>query len=173
MFQKFKNVWHFKKKIINISNRDFLIRKANFSDIPAMINIEEAVYSGRTPWNGLAFDSEIRNFHDNLFLLMTDYKRENIIGFIGLSIRRKKRDLHITNIAVLPIWQGIGIGSYLIEIAFNEAEKLKLPKVSLEVKLSNQKAHWIYKKKGFKDITLLREYYEDDGEDAYEMEYIL
>ncbi|WP_439425050.1 ribosomal protein S18-alanine N-acetyltransferase [Oenococcus alcoholitolerans] len=171
MFRKSKKISYFPDRKLKIGDSTFLLRKAKLSDTSTLVKIEEAVYVGQQPWSQFAFISEIENTRDNLYLiLMTDNRA---IAFIGLSHRHWKRDFHITNIAVLPIWQNHGIGDRLLKIAFEVGRKIGLTKITLEVRRSNYPAQHLYKKNGFKNTALLKGYYDIDQEDAYEMERFL
>lgn len=60
-------------------------------------------------------------------------------------------EAHITNIAVLPPYQNLGLGQMLIKTLIDEADKRGLRKVSLEVRQSNVNAHEAYRFAGFVD----------------------
>ena len=78
-------------------------------------------------------------------------------------------DIHITNIAVAPAWQGKGVGSLLLQLLTAVAKEEKVSSITLEVRISNSKAQALYNKLGFKAIRIKRNYYHGDGEDAVDM----
>ena len=47
--------------------------------------------------------------------------------------------------------------------------RLGMQTMSLEVKRANQNAQHLYQQLGFETARLRRHYYQDDGDDAYEM----
>ncbi|AZZ60317.1 ribosomal protein S18-alanine N-acetyltransferase [Oenococcus sp. UCMA 16435] len=171
MFLKSKKIEGFSEHQIEIAKKQILIRQVDLEDTKKLVAIEEAVYTGSAPWNQFAFVSEINQSRGNLYL--SSNVDGQAIAFIGLSHRKRQQDLHITNIAVLPIWQNKGLGSYLIKFAGELAKENKLGTLSLEVRRSNYKARKLYEKIGFKKIQELLNYYDDDHEDAIEMEWCL
>lgn len=65
----------------------------------------------------------------------------------------KKGELYIEHIAVSEKARGLGIGSILLEKAFNTAESMQdIDKVSLAVIDENHRAHKLYKRLGFVDV---------------------
>ncbi len=63
------------------------------------------------PWTKSAFLSELYSRVKHLYLGILH--NERMIGFIGVRILGA--DAHITNIAIIPDYQGKGIGSFLLE----------------------------------------------------------
>nr|WP_257613445.1 ribosomal protein S18-alanine N-acetyltransferase [Oenococcus oeni] len=171
MFLKSKKIEGFSERRIDIANTQILIRQVDLEDTKKLVAIEEAVYTGSAPWNQFAFVSEINQGRGNLYLSAN--VGGQAIAFIGISYRKRQHDLHITNIAVLPIWQNKGLGSYLIKFAGQLVKENHLGILSLEVRRSNRKARKLYETLGFKEIQELPSYYDDDHEDAIEMEWCL
>ncbi|WP_273326863.1 GNAT family N-acetyltransferase [Vallitalea guaymasensis] len=65
----------------------------------------------------------------------------------------KKGEIYIEHIAVSEKARGLGIGSILIEKAFNTAKSMKdIHKVGLAVIEENNRAHKLYKRLGFQDV---------------------
>ncbi len=170
MFLKSKKIEGFTEHEISIAGKKVLIRQADLEDSKKLVAIEEAVYTGLAPWNQLAFVTEIAYGRHNLYLSAS--VEGQAIAFIGLTYRRNSKDLHITNIAVLPIWQSKGLGSYLLNYAGKIAQLNHLQRLTLEVRRSNAHARRLYEKIGFKKKSELIGYYNDDHEDAIEMEWL-
>ena len=59
--------------------------------------------------------------------------------------------------------------SYIIEKFIETADEKDMLGVTLEVRVSNEKAIGLYKKFGFSLAGIRKEYYEDNKEDAYIM----
>jgi ribosomal-protein-alanine N-acetyltransferase len=72
----------------------------------------------------------------------------------------------ITNVAVLPEYRRLGIGSILIEAVIKKAAELELSLLTLEVRRSNTVAQSLYSKYGFEVIGERKRYYSDNREDA-------
>ena len=93
-----------------------------------------------------------------------DTQTHTVLGFICFWVLWD--EMHILNIAVKKAFQGKGIGSLLLEKALAYAHQRGVKWVSLEVRVSNQRAINLYHKFGFKKIGRRLRYYHDTGEDA-------
>lgn len=142
---------------------------AGLHDVDAIMDIQEASYEGGAPWGRIAVSNELRNKRNGYFLMVHD--QDFPIAFIGISLRIDS--VHVTNIATLPAYQGQGIASSLIRISAEIAKVLERQQITLEVRISNQRAKNLYRHLGFKDRYIKRNYYHDNGEDAIEMVYFL
>jgi len=91
-----------------------------------------------------------------------------VVGFICGSINGEK-EARIMILVVDKEYRGQGIGRKLLELFEEEAKKLKVEKMRLEVKTSNKVAISLYKKIGFIISNMLPAYY-NDGSDAYVMQ---
>lgn len=152
---------------VEIHDVTYFVAKALFTDIPEMIEIERAVYSGQAPWDSTAFANELRRNKDRLYLVIR--KDDKLLAFIGSTFDERNRDAHITNIAVLPEYQGKGLGRFLLGIMIKKARKLNYKTVSLEVRVSNKSAQRLYRDLQFEQTGIKRGYYFGDHEDAADM----
>lgn len=143
------------------------ISLANKTDLNAIVAIQEACYEGEAPWGRMAVNNELRNKRTSFFIMC--HHGEHAIAFIGLSMRHTS--LHVTNIATIPDYQKQGIASFLIESIIEIAKQLERAKITLEVRMSNEGAKRLYRKIGFKDGRIKRNYYQSNGEDALDMIY--
>ncbi|MEL9914780.1 MAG: GNAT family N-acetyltransferase [Thermoplasmatales archaeon] len=94
-----------------------------------------------------------------------------VAGFIcgGLSGDREAR---ILMLAVDLPYRRKGIGSALISLFEQEAIKVKVRKISLEVRTDNNEAIAFYRTHGYSISGLLPSYY-NDGTDAFTMEKVI
>ncbi|MBS9338552.1 GNAT family N-acetyltransferase [Fructobacillus sp. M2-14] len=150
------------------ANGDVLtLRLATVSDIPGLVATQEAVYNGYAPWVARDFYHELTQEEDRLYLVCV--KRDQVIGFIALVRREQVPDLHIANLAVLPVWQGRQVGTYMINTAKAVAWEIGLPMLSLEARRSNTGALALYDRLGFRVQDVIEKYYVDNKEDAISM----
>ncbi|MBM7544644.1 ribosomal protein S18-alanine N-acetyltransferase [Periweissella beninensis] len=161
------NAMAIKADRVTINNVLYYMGRAQVSDIQEILDIERAVYNGKTPWNDKAFARELHRKADRLYLVIR--KADQMIAFIGASFSRSTGDMHITNIAVLPVWQGQGIGTFLLNTIIAKAKMIKASQLSLEVRISNVKAQQVYKNLGFTSQGIKAGYYFGDHEDALDM----
>lgn len=92
-----------------------------------------------------------------------------MIGFIACDLRPAEGVAWIATIGVLPEYRGRGIGRALLEAC---EQRLDLPRVRLNVRVSNQVAIQLYQTSGYERSGLWPVYYQD-GEDALIMEKTL
>jgi ribosomal-protein-alanine N-acetyltransferase len=91
---------------------------------------------------------------------------DQMIGFIASELRPAERLAWIATIGVLPEYRGRGIGRALLQAC---EERLVVPRVRLNVRLSNRVAIQLYETSGYQRAGLWPTYYQD-GEDALIME---
>lgn len=142
---------------------------ASIADLNAIIRIQEACYNGVAPWGRIAVNNELLNRKSSFFLML--YHNAFAVAFIGLSSRQNS--LHVTNIATDPRYQNNGIASFFIERVVDIADQLEKDQITLEVRMSNEGAKRLYRKLGFDEIRIKRNYYHNNGEDALDMVYFI
>jgi ribosomal-protein-alanine N-acetyltransferase len=81
-----------------------------------------------------------------------------------------KSRLTVLNFAVHPSAQRRGVGSLLIAKLVYKLVSHHRQKITLAVRERNLGAQMFFHGHGFQATKLLRNYYEDSGEDAYQME---
>lgn len=159
----------------------FQIRPMERRDIPVVHRIEVESFS--LPWSQTAFYNELSDNQMAMYYVMEviesdlqgnafqvkDITKEpnslnSIIGYVGAWIILD--EAHITTIAVDQQFQGYGFGSHLIEHLISEALNVGCKQMTLEVRVSNEKAIQLYKKHGFKEAGIRKKYYSDNQEDA-------
>jgi glutathione synthase/RimK-type ligase-like ATP-grasp enzyme/ribosomal protein S18 acetylase RimI-like enzyme len=91
-------------------------------------------------------------------------------GSVTLHLHTKTHRLF--SIAVLPSFQGKGIGKQLLEYAITLARSRRISRISLEVRKSDNKLIKFYKQAGFKKTKQLPDYYMK-GEDGERMVLML
>jgi ribosomal-protein-alanine N-acetyltransferase len=94
---------------------------------------------------------------------------DHVIGFMIYELHRSR--LHILNFAVHPDVRRIGIGKQMIAKLINKLSTHRRQKISLAVRERNLDAQMFFRRHEFKATRVLRHYYEDSGEDAFQMEY--
>lgn len=76
---------------------------------------------------------------------------------------------HISTIAVHPAMRGQGWGEILLLGMVQRAITLEAHEVSLEVRVSNERAQNLYRKHGFETVSIKPQYYRNNDEDAFDM----
>ncbi|WP_407045812.1 GNAT family N-acetyltransferase, partial [Helicobacter pylori] len=75
-------------------------------------------------------------------------------GFAGAALRTDIHDMHITNIAVLPVWQNSGLGTILMQELKLFTKKTGVSSMTLEARVSNLGALALYERLGYKQTGI-------------------
>lgn len=139
------------------------IRTATKSDIPFIHEIEKTCFND--PWSIDSLSSDLGSS------LMLVYENDNnqIQGYANIKYLIDEGDL--VRIAILPNFQGKGIGKLLLEKMIEESKKLGIKKIFLEVRTSNTRAYNLYIKEKFMQIGKRPNFYTNPREDAFLLEY--
>ncbi|MHC1710501.1 MAG: GNAT family N-acetyltransferase [Methanomassiliicoccales archaeon] len=138
------------------------IRKADGSDLPAIMALEEGSFGPRR-WNE-EFVRALMSEEDVLTVVAED---KRVVAYIMFSVSRSYETVEILSLAVTPALRRRGIAKMLIAHAESVAEK-EAQTVSLCVRPDNVEGVNLYLSLGYKVLALCSGYYED-GSDAYMM----
>ncbi|WP_394176398.1 ribosomal protein S18-alanine N-acetyltransferase [Guptibacillus hwajinpoensis] len=144
-------------------NKTVSFRSMTVEDIEAVMRIEKATFP--TPWSRTAFYNEVVINHFATYLLLE--VGEEIAGYCGVWVIID--EAHITNIALHPDYRGMKLGEALLKRAIDFAESRGALKMTLEVRVSNTIAQNLYRKYGFEEGSIRKNYYTDNQEDALVM----
>ena len=136
-----------------------IVRELSELDLDSIVEIEESLY--KDPWNKEAYLRDLEN--DIAFNYVLEHDGV-ILGYYGFWIMFDNVD--ITKVSIRKELQGKGLSNILIEDFFSRIKNLDIKTITLEVRVSNTKAINLYKKNGFKEIAIRKQYY-NDLEDAY------
>jgi [ribosomal protein S18]-alanine N-acetyltransferase len=95
--------------------------------------------------------------------------QDQIVGFMIYELHKNR--LHVLNFAVSPEFRRFGIGAQMVQKLFGKLSSHRRTKVTLAVRERNLDAQMFFRHEGFKATRVMRNYYEDSGEDAFLMEY--
>jgi ribosomal-protein-alanine N-acetyltransferase len=144
-------------------NNTITFRKMTVADLDEVMEVE--VNSFTLPWSREAFFNELtKNQFAQYLVLEVDQK---VVGYCGVWIIVD--EAHITNIAILPDYRGMKLGEALMGRVMELARELGALRVTLEVRVSNERAQSLYRKFGFEKGALRKQYYTDNMEDALVM----
>lgn len=138
------------------------IREAKEEDIDELYRLE--VRAHQAPWPPEAFTEEFQRENVGIWVVDGDDCLAAMVIFWRLL-----DTIEILDIAVAPRYQGLGLGTYLMQTLHTVAAASGVRQVHLEVRVSNRPAIGLYKKLGFVQTGRRPNYYEDNGEDAYLM----
>jgi ribosomal protein S18 acetylase RimI-like enzyme len=141
-------------------------RKAQVADLEWLVNVEQSCFNEADAFSKRQLQWMIKNPNDSIIMDIIEWEN-NLIGYAVYFTRRGSKIIRLYSICIS--WQFVGQGLtkiYLYKRLADLAESFT--KVSLEVRVSNQKAIGLYASLGFIVRNILKDYY-DDGEDAYQM----
>ncbi len=140
---------------------NFSIREMTHQDVDDIIKIEELCY-GEHHWSKDSFYTELSNKISTYLTIVTSTNRP--VGYIG--IWKIIDEAHITNLSVHSDFRNRKLAHRLLLAAIEECYKEKIKYITLEVRVSNQRAIYLYEKFGFKSLGVRKKYYQDNNEDA-------
>jgi [ribosomal protein S18]-alanine N-acetyltransferase len=136
------------------------IRRAESTDVPAMAAIESGAFSN--PWHPHTFRSLVTR--DGAMVLVAEDPEDGVVGYAVSWWVLDEAEL--ANLAVREDHRGCGVGSALLDRLLDEIRALEVDRVFLEVRISNERAHGLYLKRGFTQIGVRKGYYQNPREDA-------
>ena len=136
-----------------------IIRNMQEADLSQVAEIEKQIFS--IPWS-------LESFRESMMLEHTIYlvaeEEKTIIGYCGMY--RVFNEGEIVNVAVAPQYRRHGVAKKLLEELFKESASLNVDNFFLEVRESNEAAITLYKKLGFIEAGIRRNFYEKPRENA-------
>jgi len=148
----------------HVTPMDWTIEPMETSHLSEVMELEKRTYPDSI-WPASLFFCEINLNPSGIYFVAL--KNGKVIGYAGMWL--KMRQSHITTVVVDENYRGKGTGMSLVIKLLREAIKHKASHSILEVKKSNRAAIKLYKKLGFKEIGIRKNYYLEDKEDAVVM----
>lgn len=144
-------------------NKTITFRNMTVDDLDEVMEVE--VNSFTIPWSREAFFNELTKNQFAQYLIVEVDQR--VVGYCGVWIIID--EAHITNIALLPEYRGMKLGDALMAKVLELAREMGALRMTLEVRVSNVRAQNLYRKFGFVEGAIRKQYYTDNMEDALVM----
>ena len=142
----------------------WLIRR----DLPEVLEIESACYE--FAWTEEDFLCCFRREPISCIGMVAEHN-DRVVGFMVYELHKIK--LRIINFAVAPNEQRRGIGRQMIWRLVEKLAQQYRKEIELEVRGPNLSMQLFLRSQGFKATCVLRNYYEDNGDDAYSFSFYL
>ena len=133
-------------------------------DINDILIIENELY--HKPWKAKDYLYELNDNPFAFYLKMIIKETSEVIGFIGFWIKFEQAE--ITKVSITKKYLGHKLSKLLMQDAEKRIVLAGCNNITLEVRVSNERAINLYKSCGFRIVTTRKKYYEN-GEDAYLM----
>lgn len=134
------------------------IRKATKNDL-CFIQKYENLYFNKTSKRGIS--NEI--FNNPLINCFVLENKSTNIGYAIIWLDEDKSQIH--SLVIKPSERHKGYAKTLLDYLFKYYNIKKIKEISLEVRITNKKAIDLYKGLGFKEVSIRKNYY-NDNEDA-------
>lgn len=135
------------------------IERMRAEHIPQVAQLDKLCFA--VPWSKKSFENEMTN---NLACYHVLLDADKVIGYGGYW--HILNEAHVTNIAVLPAYRRMGLGSMLLLHMIQDAGAEGVDTMTLEVRISNHAAKRLYERFGFCEEGVRPGYYSDNREDA-------
>ncbi len=133
-------------------------------DMYKVLAIERSAFE--VPWLEEEF---VRCLRRRNTIGMVAESQERVVGFMIYELHKQK--LRVLNFAVAEGDRRRGVGRQMIDKLISKLGGQRRTRITLEVRESNLTAQLFFRAAGFKAVAVLRDWYDDAEEDAYQMQY--
>ncbi|MGD8322209.1 MAG: ribosomal protein S18-alanine N-acetyltransferase [Gemmatimonadota bacterium] len=129
-------------------------------DVERVVGIETEAFT--SPWKADTFATLLDRPGAELWVL--EDPQDGVVGYAVLWCILDQGEL--ANIAITASHRGRGHGTHLLDHVLGIARKRGVQSLYLEVRVSNTRAADLYRRFGFREIGVRRDYYDTPREDA-------
>lgn len=140
----------------------WMVRK----DMQAVLDIEGQCFDN--PWT---YDEFIRCLRQRNCIGMVAELEEQVVGFKIFELHKKR--LYILDFAVHKDFRRKSVGRAMIGNLVKRLSHQRRNRILLEVREKNLAAQLFFRSVGFRAVSILRGFYDETTEDAYQFEYAL
>ncbi|MFM7183236.1 MAG: ribosomal protein S18-alanine N-acetyltransferase [Planctomycetota bacterium] len=135
-------------------------------DMPEVVGIEREAFE--FPWSDEDFTRCLRQ--RNCIGMVAEIA-DSVVAFMIYELHRSR--LHMLNFAVTRSHRRLGIGTHMMEKLVGKLTPDRRGRIMLEVRETNLPAQLFFRSLGFRATSVLKDFYQDSTEDAYQMQYVL
>jgi ribosomal-protein-alanine N-acetyltransferase len=147
-----------------------ILRPMGLDDIGAVAVLEEALF-GVEAWSPELLADEVTADPVSRYYLVAE--DEGVVAGYGGLLAQAGGPADVLTLAVAVGRWGEGIGSALLEALLAEAHRRGCTDIFLEVRVDNERAQRLYRRRGFTGIGVRKGYYQPSGTDALVMRLVL
>jgi [ribosomal protein S18]-alanine N-acetyltransferase len=146
-----------------------VLRPMSLHDISAVAVLEQDLF-GVEAWSPELLAGEVTADPVSRYYLVAE-DGGMVTGYGGL-MAQPGGQADVVTLAVAADRWGEGIGSALLDGLLAEADRRGCTEIFLEVRVDNDRAQRLYRRRGFTDIGIRRGYYQPSGTDALVMRLV-
>lgn len=134
-------------------------------DMPEVLAIEHA--SQEFPWCEEEF---LRVLRQRNCIGMVAEHGERVVGFMIYELHKTR--LQVLNFAVHPEFRRQGVGRQMVAKLAGKLSSHRRTRIALAIRETALASQLFFKVQGFRATEVMREHFEDTGEDAFLMQYL-
>ena len=146
-----------------------VLRPMRRGDVDAVAAMEGILF-GAEAWSPELLATEMTADPASRYYIVAD--DDGVITGYGGLLAQRGGQADVLTLAVAAHRWGEGIGGALLDGLLTEAARRDCTEVFLEVRVDNDRAQRLYRRRGFIDIGIRRGYYQPSGTDALVMRRI-
>jgi len=146
-----------------------VLRPMHRGDLDAVAAMEEILF-GAEAWSPELLATELATDPGSRYYVVAE--DEGVIAGYGGLLAQRGGQADVLTLAVAADRWGEGIGGALLDGLLSEAARRGCTEVFLEVRVDNDRAQRLYRRRGFTGIGVRRAYYQPSGADALVMRRI-
>jgi [ribosomal protein S18]-alanine N-acetyltransferase len=146
-----------------------ILRPMGRDDVVAVAAMEEVLF-GAEAWSPELLATEMTADPASRYYIVAD--DNGVIAGYGGLLAERGGPADVLTLAVAAHRWGEGIGTALLDGLLSEAARRGCREIFLEVRVDNDRAQRLYRRRGFTDIGIRRAYYQPSGTDALVMRLI-
>ncbi|KAA9393635.1 ribosomal-protein-alanine N-acetyltransferase [Kocuria coralli] len=138
---------------MSLGTAGWQLRPASAADAADLEALEQKLFP-QDAWSLEMILSEITHRTRSYWVATAD---DRVIGYAGVMVVAETAD--VQNIAVVPDYEGQGIGTALLSRLHQVAVERGAREVLLEVRVDNERAQRLYRRFGYADLAVRPRYY--------------
>ena len=146
-----------------------ILRPMGHDDVVAVAAMEEILF-GAEAWSPELLATEMTADPASRYYIVAD--DNGVIAGYGGLLAQRGGPADVLTLAVAAHRWGEGIGTALLDGLLSEAARRGCREIFLEVRVDNDRAQRLYRRRGFTGIGIRRAYYQPSGTDALVMRLI-
>ena len=148
------------------------IREAIRTDFPTLLSIDQDCFAGNIAYDAAELTYFMNRRHSRTLVAQVD---RQIVGFLldDVEVLQSHQPIAtLVTLDVLKFMRKSGIGTALLDHSERTLRTKGVSRYQLQVDITNSTAIEFYRRKGFMNLRILKDYYKD-GTDAFLMEKLL